>query len=62
MLIRTQEVSPKYVNLTVEELSYREDGRKYASTFTVRYVKVGNNWRVLSVENSEIRRTDEGER
>jgi len=61
-IISRQELSPIFVNLTVEEISYREDGKKYASTFTVKYVKIGDEWKVLSVENIETRKMDKTEK
>jgi hypothetical protein len=57
-IIRKEEVNPYFVNLTVEEISYREDGGKYASTFTVKYVKIGDEWKILGVENIETKKMD----
>jgi hypothetical protein len=61
-LVKTEELTQHYSNLTVLEVSKREDGQRYASTFTVRYVKIKNRWKILNVENIETVRVDKGEK
>ncbi len=55
-IIERREVSPDKVNLKIEEISQRENGLKYASTFIVKYIKVGKEWKILNSENIETKR------
>jgi hypothetical protein len=55
-IIEKREISPEKVNLRIQEISQRENGMKYASTFIVKYIKVGSEWKILNSENIETRK------
>ena len=60
-IIQKQEVTSLSANLTVVEISRREDGGTYASTFTVKYIKMGNDWKILSVGDIDTKRINKPE-
>jgi hypothetical protein len=55
-IIERREVSPEKVELKIEEISQRENGLKYASTFIVKYIRVGKEWKILNSEHIETKR------
>ncbi len=57
-IIEKKEIAPNRIDLKIEEVGETYTKIKYMSTFIVKYIKVGKEWKALGSEKIETKKLD----
>ena len=57
-IIQRENIGPNEVKLKIEEFSQRENGVKCSSTFMIRFIKIGKQWKILDSKTIEFKKIE----